>query len=379
MVEIIGREEQLEKFKRWINQEKCSYLVSINGRGGAGKTYLLRKIHELYSKRNDLLCLDIIDFSQSKTRTKQWLMDSIASNANESSSMPMAFETYRNKSTEFDDRKPQEDAAYLSMEELEKSFKEDFQEVEKTRRCIFLFDTFELIQDSMLSDFIIELAQQSENSLFFLAGRRNAEMDGQLKKLLGNHYQFIKLEGFDEKDAIQYIRKNHAGKKLSEQEQKALYLLADNGLPIKLALALDWLSRGLMMHTLADYSANLKDMSEAEKQNIRLAFEQELVTLISELGTKVDQAIYLMAHVNRRFNRELLNLLIPDANIETLVDAIKQLSFVKCIEDNYFVLHDELQRMIVRHVWERNDQSHEARREISQKVIEYYTQQINQL
>lgn len=374
MPKFIGRKGQLAEIQKRISQSGRTYLISLSGRGGVGKTFMLRQVHELYGHKRGMACFPLVDFSQSKTRTLAWLMDFISQNA------PLEFSTYLNEKRREADPGDDPQARSFSQDEIEQAFLHDFSLLEAQTRCIFLFDTLELVQDTLLFYFILQLVKTARNSIFILAGRRNQELRQRFEEALpGGTAIPVDLVGFDLPDALEYIKSHPAGRDLPAPQQEALYLLAECGLPIKLALALDWLSRRLMMESLAHYSIEtLKQFPPAGLEAAQVEFERELVAQIAALGTDVDQAVYLMAHVNRRFNRELLGALLPQHETSDLVAHIRGLDFVKSIEEDYFVLHDEIQRMITRHVWDANDPTHEQRREISLKVIGYYNRKIEE-
>lgn len=376
--DFLGREKQLKEIRKYVEKSNHRYLISIQGRGGVGKTYLLRKIGDEYAGQEEFLCFPIVDFSQNKTRTEDWLMDFVAGHA------PGAFDQYYKISQTLLGQGQVDLVGVFSQTDLREVFLADFMQLEQKIRCIFLLDTLELIQDTLLLDFLLKLVNRAQNSIFVLAGRRNFELEDRFQGTVGpGSVVFITLAGFDELDAMHYIQRHPVGADLNEDEKYALYLLAEEGVPIKLALALDWLSRGLVMHTLVEHPVDelrkLKDQDKEAFGKIVTEFERELVTQIGELGTHVDQAIHIMAHVHKRFNKALLQRLIPDANADKLLEQLRLIPFVKSIEEDYFVLHDEIQRMIVKHIWDWSDSGHEVRQKISEEVLMYYDHKLTSL
>lgn len=386
--DFIGRQTQLDAIRQCIRDAHRRFIISIYGRGGIGKTYLLREVQSRYPSQAGLFCFPIVDFSQGRTRTVQFLMKFIAEEAQKRDIG--SFGHYEQTRKALERGEPSTGTPALSTEDLEEDFQNDFLAFEKQQRCILLFDTLELIQDTIVLDFLLKLAREAQNSVFILAGRRNDKLDKVLLEAAGSKCLVsLPLTGFSEASAMQYIKSHWAGARLTDEERQILYLLAEDGIPIKLALALDWLARGLMLKSLMKYSLDQLHQLRAEDakirseqvalsqptryQHIMLRFEAELLSQISGLGSHVDRTIHVMAHVYRRFNKELLTLLIPDVkDPETVVDQLRRLPFVKFIEDDYFVLHDEMQRMVVRHIWEETDPDHEARRELSRKVVDGY-------
>ncbi len=382
--EILGREKQITEIKAGIDKTGKSRIISIHGRGGVGKTYLLLKIYEEFKSDNSVVCYELVDFSQSKNRTKRWLMDFIVKDRDE------VFSKYFKLAEELSQQSSPEIRAVL-QKDLEDTFIEEFQAYEKEKRIIFLFDTLELIQDTLLLSFVIELAQLSTNSVFCLAGRRNEELkENVLDKIFPTNMIIpIDLGGFDPTTSEKFICTHEvAGKDLNAKEVRALHVLSEGSLPIKLVLALDWLSRGFVMNTLSEavYSEDtLKNLEEAYENKTKdyvqsvLDFEKELVTKIAEFGGDIDTLIYLMAHVHKRFNRDLIKHLLPNAEVEFMIKELSNLGFVKFFGEDYFVLHDEIQRMVMVHIWEWRDTNGKERREISKKVVDYYTKEIVQL
>src|SRR5262245_4423593 len=76
--DFIGRERILQDMRRPIERASRRALISVHGRGGVGKTSILNKLHAEYSRQEQILSFPVIDFSQSKTRTRRWLMDCVA-------------------------------------------------------------------------------------------------------------------------------------------------------------------------------------------------------------------------------------------------------------------------------------------------------------
>lgn len=377
--QFIGRKQQNEQLKTYIEKKDTPYLQLIHGAGGVGKTWLLRDVESQYKDKAGFFCFPLVDFSQSQSRTQRWLMDFFTG------LVPGEFKQYRQARTGSERKDESTGARIVYWENLRHSFLNDLEELPHEIRYIFIFDTLELIQDTLLLDFILEMAERVQNGIFILAGRRNLELGPELGEELVNTtvLSVIELGGFTLSDAIDYMEVYLEDKALTEDEKHALYLLTDNGIPIKLALAGDWLSRGLAPDVLiGDPAGVLKEKFEEsndEREYIINAFEKNLVSQISELGNEVDHAIRLMAHVHRRFNTELLQRLLPDVSTESLVAELKGLLFVKFIEDDYFVLHDEIQRMVEKHIWSSRDETHEKRREISRTVIAYYDEKLTRL
>ena len=50
---FVGREKELAIVDEWAEKQGTTHLIVVDGKGGIGKTFLLRKIMEKYSARDD--------------------------------------------------------------------------------------------------------------------------------------------------------------------------------------------------------------------------------------------------------------------------------------------------------------------------------------
>lgn len=365
---FVGRESQFEEIAEAIKHTFERQVVLIHGDGGVGKTYLLKETQQRYHREQDILCFPVIDFYQIKARKFLWVLDLLATEA------PNYFRSYHTAKQQ--SKAIGTSASVVSENDIIGAFYKDLAELEKKYRCVFLFDTIELIQETIVLD-LMTLAAATQHSVFVMAGRRNAELFEQFSAQLGHKaVRLLKLSGFPLADAITYMQQIPAGEELSDDEQQKLYMLANEGVPVKLALALDWLSRGWALVSLTNYTfeelTRSRNTDGEMYQQALLAFERELVTQFGRLGSDIDRVIYTMAHVNKRFNRKLLQLLLPDISDQFILDKIGALPFVKVIENDFYVLHDEVQRIIVQRIWGQSDPTAEMRHEISKTVVQYY-------
>ena len=103
---------------------------------------------------------------------------------------------------------------------------------------------------------------------------------------------------------------------------------------------------------------------------------------INNLEHPLNWTVLFMAHAYHRFNREILNWLLQEANLKRLVQDIQydelveklpHLSFIrKPGTGDDFVLHDEMRRLVNRYCWPIHDKDLRYRNAISHNVIEYY-------
>ena len=384
---FIGRNRELAKIDRQVGRWGTTKVVNIAGSGGIGKTAILKKIKEQYHSNPAILVTEVIDFSHTVHRSETWILGQIIAVARRE------FPIYKKKMHKM--QSASEPLIRLQYEnELVDAFVEDFNKIATQHRFVLLFDTLELIQDSPLFVYILELVKRLNNTVLLLAGRRNDHEDFalELNRIFKKSQVInIKLEGFDEKEAFQYFEETITPhlKSIRPNVKKNIFFLSD-GKPIKLALSLDWLDRGIsiMPEVMKKDPLELRSQPLEEITALRVQFESTLMDGIRKFKSPVDEIILYMAHFNRRFNRKMLEFFFLSEiepkkkarESKKLLTEIKKLPFVKYTNDDYFVLHDEMTRLVQSHVWDTvEDPDRNLRKELSEKICKYYDQELKTL
>jgi tetratricopeptide (TPR) repeat protein len=381
---FIGRERELTGIDRQVRRQGKTVLINIAGPGGIGKTAILRKVKEQYLPEPDILVTKVIDFSQTIHRSEAWIMGQIISLA------PRRFKRYGQvlRKVQF----ATDPLTRIHYEgELVNAFVADFNEVAAKVRFVILFDTLELIQDSPLFVFVLELVRRLENTVVLLAGRRNSEPDFlvELDRLFKpSQLKTIALAGFSEPEAFQYFEQTiplHL-KGIDPDLQKNIYFLSE-GNPIKISLSLDWLDRGipLMGEVMKMEPAALRRRSKEDIAALRCQFESALMEGIRKFQSPVDEIILYMAHFNKRFNRRMVEFFFLEgrdpreqaAASRKLIAELKELPFVKYTGEDYFVLHDEMSRLVQTYVWDTvEDPDRTLRKKMSERICEHYEKEL---
>lgn len=384
---FIGRDRELAVINQQIARAGTTVVVNIAGSGGIGKTAILRRVWEVYQASPDIYVTDIVDFSHTVHRSEAWILEQIIAVS------PGKFPAHRRKMRKVEAAK--EPLTRLQYEtELVDAFVKDFNELAIDHRFVLLLDTLELIQDSPLLGFLLELTRRLENTVLILAGRLNDHEDvvQELDRLFKKHQvKTIKLNGFREKEAIQYFEKTvtpHLDK-IHPNLQKNIFLLSD-GKPIKIALSLDWLDRGIpiLPEVMKIDPAVLRRKSTQEIKTLRDRFESALMDGIRGFRSPVDDVILYMAHFNKRFNRKMLEFFFLSdvepkkrpSRSRALINELKILPFVKYTSDDYFVLHDEMNRLVQTYVWDvSEDPDRNRRKRLSARICDYYEEELKTL
>jgi len=392
---FIGRKKILEDIENFINlPNQKSRMCIIYGEGGIGKTTILLKLKEKFSTKNDFLLSSIIDFSQLTNRTKIAVMNQITKIS------PTSFNGYRNALDEFHEfeqkgRTEQPGLRVRFLQKVEKTFLENLKTINTNGyKIILFFDTGEQIFHTSLMDFIIKIAAETNDILLILAGRSpktnnssktDAFFAGKFieQEISRQNFKIIHLVGFDRNETDQYFNQSADGKNIDPEMRKKIQLLT-KGNPIKIALSIEWLRRGIDISDITEHSyAELEKISKKEPERYKKIyknFEFELVDRIRILQSPIDDILLKMAHVQLRFNSELLNRLIRNDIKPSIIKELKSLPFIKVIPDeDFFVLHDEVARLLNDYIWQRRDSTGLSRRNLNIEVLKYYDEKIEQL
>jgi len=392
---FIGREKIIEEVENFSKlPEKASRVCILYGEGGIGKTTILLKLKEQFSSSNDFLISSIIDFSQLIYRTKISIMNQVSKISHPN------FNSYRKALDEFHEfeRKGQAEQPGQRLhfhQKVEEAFLHNLRNINTNGfKIILFFDTCEQIFNSSLMDFLLKIAAETSDILFLLAGRppktnnmQSAE-DFFARKIIEHglsrrNCQIIHLEGFKENETDEYFNQSADGKTIDPEMRKKIQLLT-KGNPIKIALSIEWLRRGINISDVTEHS--FTELEEISKKNpnrydeIYKNFEFDLVDKIRILQSPVDDILLKMAHVQLRFNSELLNRLIQNNIKASIMGELKSLPFIKFIPDeDFFVLHDEFARLLNEYIWPRRDAAGLSRKDLNIEVLKYYDEKIEQL
>ncbi len=385
---FVGRVEPLKIIQGQLKRDGETGVVNIAGQGGVGKTTLLRKVGQDVAARPSTLVTEVIDFSQTVHRVESWVLERLAQ------IKPDSFPTYHTTIRDIEKLEPL--PRLYREEEACEAFIADYNRLARTHRILMLFDTVELVQETPLLDFILELVQRLENTVLILAGRFNddALLVQHLNGLFDSgHVETLRLEGFTPEEATAYFAQTLVPGvgTISDNLRENIYILSE-GNAIKIALSLDWLGRGIPVMPeitlLAPDDLLVSDQATEDRVKVlRRKFEYALMDGIRKFDSQLSKVILYMAHLDKRCNRRMLQFffcrdgaddLDKQRRATQLISALKDLPFVKYVSDDYFVLHDEMVRLVTEHVWNTaEDPDRSLRRQISREACHFYTEELN--
>jgi tetratricopeptide (TPR) repeat protein len=375
-VKLYGYQDEKGQIEIAISEQSTLRFLGLHGRGGIGKTTMLRAIHEKYQANEGYRVTDLLDFDDLRLHILQNILEAIASQLRTSqepfTDYFVAAANLRKMQREGVSRLRVEDQEHRTRE----AFLQDYYTLAEQRRSILLFDTVEKVQDFDLWQELVSLLLQLENTVVLLAGRRSKEVGESLRRWLTSPeaIQIIPLTGLSEKESLEYFERTDLGKFLASEdpEQSRIVCRLSAGRPILIDLAVDWLGRGMK---LAMPGVPLNELDESSLRELRYRFEHGLVEKVNDLSQPTNEAILDMAHIYHYFDAEKHSYLHDDYSLEdsqVLLDEMRTLSFVKPQPGGGVRLHDEMQRMVNEYVWPVLDKSGARRRWLSERIAQYY-------
>lgn len=368
---FVGRKREIRIFKKMLEKPtaKQSVLFLI-GTGGIGKTLLLNEMRKLASERPNTLVPDLIDLSSTEHRSVDGIQNTIVT--------LLGSEHF----VEFEKSKGQE------------AFKECLQKLCHKHSILLVFDTFEQVATDNAGEWLLSGGESnwlSISGLLCIIGGRDVE-DASFKKLIkkNKHFKVRELQGFNTNEALELFNKFWRHNEPPSENEKSFQEFMEDlvqktgGHPLLLEMTFAWLIQGMWNPTLIRQIS--KEKFEEELMNyVRLWGEQGLLNADVH-GTNISSAVYqtmvCMAYMDRRFNERILHYLIDEQFIHlegrnplthqrNILVSLEEYFFVKLHSSSELQLHDELRRLVMKHIWPFWENI-ETREKFSKTVLELY-------
>jgi len=382
------RWNEMADFTSILERRVEYWVLAIAGGGGIGKTRLLEQMLAI-SQAYGTVHSGLIDFYYTDLQTETGLLNAIGSRVGfeHFPQLPQALERCGTGPAPV-----REEMLNIAVGH----FVSGLRELAAGRTVVLFFDTFEKATETGVARWFLEkvLPQMRGSAVVVLAGRNTFRLadDGDeatgaegyvpaIIPLSPEQVHLLSLASFSLSEVHHYLREylirrgvgdvpqRYADPEKPPPEVRIIWEKSE-GHPVLVALAADW---------LAEWGTGaLADIRELPHRQSKRA----LVLKVLDLETPEDQAVMRMAHVYYRFDAEILDAIYPELREKgfapgQVIQNLSRLSFVKYWpETGNCVLHDEMQRLIERYVWDEIDPTAEVRREISAEVVKYYDQAI---
>jgi len=389
---FVGREKELTQFTSMLERKTDQWVFVLAGVGGIGKTWLLREFIER-SQRLGAVHSDLIDFYYTDLQTETGLLKAISFHLG-SENFPELVQALERCGT--GPASVREEMLNIAVEH----FVSGLRELASGRAVALFFDTFEKATESGVAGWFLGkvLPQMRGSAIVVLAGRNTfrlgnggdeaAEAPGYVPAIIPSSMKeevhLLSLAPFSLLEVHEYVKEY-----LKKRGEGAVPLKVDperyddldkppaevetiweksEGHPVIVALATDW---------LAEWgTGSITDVADLPPEQFKMA----MVIKVLDLATPEDQAIIRMAHVYHRFDAEILDAVYPELrkkgfDLGQVIQKLRRFSFMKYWpETGNCLLHDEMQRLVERHVWGGIDSAKDTRREISANIVNYYDQ-----
>ncbi len=356
---FVGREDQIEGFKKILVENNKTWILHIPGEGGIGKTRLLEQYEkiarEIYG--DELATTGLVDFYDTRNQTNIGLLDEISTR--------LGFDPlgdFNKENRAFQDLINSEGADQSAMqdrfEQVYEKFLFEYKELLAVKKCVLLlFDTCEEmkgVEEWALDIFLEDLDRleredvqagdsstpQNRKTVIVFAGRKELPLSKYKEMVWDCRLSFLSTQ--DIKDY--FDAEPDLASSITEEE---LHLIHERtaGRPLYIALVYDWLVNGIgALDELLGFSES---------------FAAELVGWVRRLEPVKKMAILYMAFAWRRMEISLLSDLLSLSLDETkeIINELIKFSFIKYrpIEDGRFVinLHDEMRTLVNEYVWNK--------------------------
>ena len=368
LAKFVGRQKELDIFNTILSNPKAEQrTLLIQGPGGQGKTWLIKKMLLAASERADFLKLapdKFLDMYSTSNRHLEGMLAILAERLSEVTGRS-AFQPYFDAR---EDLKRARDQKEYSQEDLTRkvktvadTFRGCMKKLAEQKTIVLAFDTFENVQDSEVGDWILSNDGLQMPNLICLVGTRTSlSLE---KERTYSAVREITLGGLSDEDAVEFFCLYTGAPEVDEERKSFIHELnikADRN-PLMLGLAIEWL----------DLPENTP---EAVQKLSQAEFEQEIVAWLSPqrgmgairignvpYGEQMLQTLVFMSYLNRRFNRYFLerlakaeHLQLGNVPVGELWDDLyarrQDFFFVKERPEGEIQLHDKLAEMFRKYV-----------------------------
>lgn len=385
---FVGRDDELNEFRTILNNESREpRTIFIKGDGGIGKTALLREMLKIARQQAGVLTLDspdstgedysgaIIDFFDTDNRYEEGVQQTLIQLFGAENAESFAPFNQLNR------RSPRE-------------FHRCLTQICQEQKLVLAFDTFELVKGEPVAEWLF--SQTTDGLLVpglicIIAGRETPDQD------MPN--TTLSLAGLNSDQAWEFYRRvpqvevDVIGLEDAEFPSPApesnptppdfiqALVQKTGGHPLLLGLAFTWLKQGMWSREAIE-PLSVEEFEAKLMEQPREWGDQGLLQIEGRnYGQAVYQAIVCMGYLHRRFNQKIFERLIEwgfinfdDPNtveeLQHLRDSLMKFFFVKVRQGGEMQLHDELQRLVITHLWHFEDI--EKKERLQRQTLELY-------
>jgi len=384
-------------------QDRCTYIFYITGaepgRGGNGKTILLRQIGIALGSEDGMKkhfpfsgILDLYD-SEVNNRSRLEIL------LNSAFETHLQFQPFRNARESFNAWRQAGvtgDQLEAARQAVGRKFAECLNTITKEHRLVIAFDTAERLQHELdsiqtlcglkeesttVKEWLLDQMERWQNCVVLLAGRAEAHpyLRESLEARLANkphiHYKHLVLGGFNAQELDRYSEIKRAEfpaiENLTPDERLQLGRVTE-GHPLLLDLALEVLQHQPGADRFLRNIVGLSS-SQARREIDELLIKQ---VMSGEPDPMLRETLRYLSIARKGLDATRLRHLAETWSIEDCekrLNALKDRSFVKLRPDGRLFLHDEMYDLCDRHT------APETVRQLSARMVKWYEDQLQPL
>lgn len=192
---FVGREKEITEFRNLLNNPQSdSGIFFISGAGGIGKTWLIKRCLEIANeaqyKESVQVIINPVDINTTRTHHLEGLLEEIKSYLCEANrEMEFSFPNYNSTKNALERARQLKDysaqGVQRQLEELPKSFHQDLKEIGLKKKVVLALDTFELIQNTLLGEWVLNKEGLAIPGVILIIGSRLPRQSRKQSKLAG--------------------------------------------------------------------------------------------------------------------------------------------------------------------------------------------------
>lgn len=366
-MQFVGRHNALNAFYMRLAYRHMQNGIYYSGRGGVGKTWVLKKI--INDNQDDpirIVC-PIIDFFNTQNHTVRGLQASIK----ERLESPTSFRMYDEALNHLRKAKTHPETLPSAIVNLEAYANEIFikcvQDAIVGREVFLLFDTFERVQNLFVGKwFRNEFLPNTGDLIVAISGRSEPA-----SAKMPDNVAIFELQGLDNEAFSELVRRRvpSASNEIVESIWKHT-----NGSPLIAHLIFE-LTVGertefLDRLTLLDDDETIQDISE-----LQLWLMGQFIFPMSNFN----KAVWAMSYLHRRFDEAILRYIVENtkwfepSNFDLIFNDLSQSQYIKEYpHQQSHLLHDEIQRMVAEYAMPEVAINEEFFTNLHEVVVNHY-------
>lgn len=379
---FVGRDKELHMIDEILRDPTgARHLVRMIGQAGIGKTWLLREIYQRYRHDPGVLVVRI-DYGESRPQSLPGLSLHVIEQFGDYMSEQQKAD-YHERMAEWDTLLQSEIDPDKIRAEQNKIYHFGIDliwQISQERRTLVLsdaVDTENALEDIQRTNL---LATNLPNTIMILAGRptpftnRLYEEFEELYKRWTTH-PILELSPFSHSETTAYLDGSLEATLPTTTSDSVFFFT--KGHPVLTTVTTEWLAEHKTLPDHLNHSlAEIETLPEEQQIANTNEFEATLVSDICQQETLLQRALLYLSHLNRRYDPQILKVVLDIEDEETLaqlIGEIHQHPFVrKSVLTEAGLLHEQVERLFLNHVWPKVDPDGTFRKSLARKIINFY-------